>query len=84
MGDIRVICESTSERKKKAKKNFEKIKPYLDDGMIYTRACYEAGITKRLHEGWRRYAWFKDIVEYGETQGYDFKTYSGKGRRTTR
>lgn len=76
---IRVICDSTSTRRKIAIENFEKVKPFLDEGLIYSTACYRAGLVKDLAGGWRRYAWFKDMLEYGESQGYDYRTYSGKG-----
>lgn len=79
MNGIRVICDSTSTRKRLARENFEKIRPYLDKGLIYSNACLEAGLIENLKGGWRKYSWYRDIIEYGESLGYDYKTYSGKG-----
>ena len=76
---IRVICESSNQRKELAKKNFEKIKPFLDKGMIYSNACIHAGLVDDSKGSWRTYSWYKDIVSYGEKQGYPYKNYSGKG-----
>lgn len=72
---IHVITQSTAERKKEIAKLFEEIKPLLDDGWVYSSACMKVKNIKRrprIKEG----GWFKDVVEYGETQGYLYKDYS--------
>ena len=72
---IKVITQSTSERLQETKELFEKIKPFLDDGEIYTNACMKVKNLKRrprIREG----GWFRDVIEYGETQGYKYEDYS--------
>ena len=73
---ITIISQTTAERKQEAKDLFEKIKPYLDQGMIYSTAiCIVTGVNYNVM---RNRAWYRDLVEYGESQGYLFEDYSGK------
>ena len=75
---IKVISESTEERKKKVKENFERIRPLLDDGYIYSKAIREVFDIPigRLN---RNKASYRELIEYGESIGYLYVDYSGKG-----
>lgn len=72
---IRVIQQSTAERKKETKELFELIKPYLDKGYSFNNAIHEVtGFRVRsVNRGWH-----KDLIEYGKSQGYDYNEYSWK------
>lgn len=74
---ITVITQTTAERKQETIDLFEQIRPYLDQGMIYSQAIR---IVKKLppHANRHGQAWYRDLVEYGESQGYNYEDYSGK------
>ena len=76
MGII-VIEQTTEERKQETKELFEQIKPLLDKGMIYSNAVRKV---KGMPENSSRssQAWYKELIAYGETQGYPFDDYSGR------
>lgn len=75
---IKVISQTTAEREKETRQLFNKVKPYLDNGLTYTKALrIVLNCTKET--GFSQRAWFKDLIEYGETQGYPHSVYSGKG-----
>lgn len=72
-----IIETSTSERMRLARETFELIKPLLDDGYIYSRAVKKVkGLYPNYSLGDK--AWFRDIIEYGESQGYSRAEYMGK------
>ena len=77
---IGIISQSTVERENETKDLFEEIKPLLDDGWIYSNAVKKVkGIDdKKLCFNRYQQAWFRDLVDYGETQGYRWEDYSGK------
>lgn len=72
---IKVIEQTTEERNLEIKKNFDLIKPYLDKGYTYTKACIEVGLGSNRNCSNMR--WFKDLREYGELHGYSYKDYKG-------
>ena len=72
---IKVISENTAERRERVKKNFLLIKPLLDEGYNYIYACMEVGLCNTRNVGGKR--WFRDIVEYGESQGYLHINHTG-------
>lgn len=77
---IKVISQNTAERDEETRKLFESIRPYLDDGYSYTSALKKIGrITSKAKWYYYSQAWFRDLKEYGETQGYKYREYSGKG-----
>lgn len=80
---ITVIEQSTSERQAETRELFEQIQPLLDEGYGYMSALIKIGrVTKSNSKcGYYRHAWFRDLREYGESQGYDYNTYSGKKRK---
>jgi len=65
---IKVISQTTAERNAETKKLFEECKPYLDDGLSLNQAVQKAkGIE---HHAVSRRAWFRELREYAEEQGY--------------
>lgn len=72
---IKVIQQSTAERKQETIELFQKIKPLLDKGYSFTKA-----ITKvtDLNVTNYRNGWFKDLIDYAKTQGYDYHEYKWK------
>lgn len=68
---ITITAESTSERKEKAKRIFEDIKSLLEEGYSYGQAFHEKGYFKTPCSA-KKYAWSKDVIEYGESQGYPY------------
>lgn len=75
---ITVISQTTAERKQETIELFNKIKPILDKGGIYSRACKEVLGLTYAPSCINGLTWFRDVVAYGESQGYRFKDYSGK------
>lgn len=77
MDGITIVSQSTSERKQETVELFNQIKPLLDEGMIYTKAVK---IVKGLPKEYSltRRAWYRELLNYGVSQGYDPKAYSGK------
>ena len=79
---ITVIEQTTAERRQETINLFNQIKPLLDDGYGYMSACVKIGKVPdngRQKSGYYMHGWFKDLKAYGESQGYDYATYSGKG-----
>ena len=74
---IRVISQSTEERNLETVELFEKIKPFLDEGYIYSQAV---SLVIGKNETFNRFqdAWYRDLVDYGESMGYAYDDYSGK------
>lgn len=78
---ITVIETTTEERHEETKALFEQIKPYLDKGYSYMNALIEIGkVQKHLRSPTYNHGFFKDLKRYGESQGYPYSKYSGKGR----
>lgn len=78
--DIKVISQNTKERENETIELFNKVKPLLDKGYIYSKAVREI---KGQHIGLNRFhdAWYRDLIAYGESQGYFWNDYSGKRKR---
>lgn len=74
---INVISQSTSERRDEVRRNFEKIRPYLDEGLNYALACEKVGLVTS-HRNAYVFKWFKELIEYGKSQGYPYREFSGK------
>lgn len=72
---IRVIQQSTEERKAETIQLFEKIKPLLDKGYSFNKALSE--VTDLSVTNYRN-GWFKDLINYAKTQGYDYHEYKWK------
>jgi len=79
---ITVIEQTTSERQAETAYLFKTIKPLLDNGYSYMGALVKIGkVPHKYRHSYYNQAWFRDLKEYGEQQGYDYETYSGKGRK---
>lgn len=79
---ITVIEQSTSERNEETVSLFNQIKPLLDNGFSYMGACIHIGrVPLKTRNSYYKKQWFRDLREYGESMGYDYQKYSGKGRR---
>ena len=66
---IRVIQKSTSERKEDAKELFNKCVPYLNEGVSLRQAVIKVTNNEVTNN---RCGWFKDVIDYAESQGYDY------------
>lgn len=73
---MKVISQTTKERKEETKKLFEQIKPLLDKGYIYSAAV--TAVTGSKCGLCYSVAWYRDLINYGESQGYLYKDYSGR------
>lgn len=79
---ITVISQTTAERNEETRLLFEQVKPYLDDGYSYTAALKKVGrITNNAKGYYYNQAWFRELKAYGESQGYEYIKYSGKGKK---
>ena len=79
---ITVIEQSTSERNEETVNLWETIRPLLDKGYSYMGACIHIGkVPPNTRNSYYKKQWFRDLREYGESMGYDYQKYSGKGRR---
>ena len=74
---MKVIEQSTAEREQETKELFEAIRPLLDDGYTYNKALRKV---KRLSTLNTSNAWYRNVIEYGEKQGYNRSDYSYKRR----
>ena len=75
---ITVISQTTAERRQETIDLFEKCQPYLDKGYNYRQALQETGKVSRRSGGYYTQAWFRELIEYGETQGYPYYKHKGK------
>jgi hypothetical protein len=66
---ISVVETSSEERTKEMKETFDKMRPYLDNGFSYVKA-YQM-ISGLRHNTFSQRWWWKELVKYGESQGYD-------------
>ena len=66
---IRVIQKSTSERKEDAKELFNKCVPYLNEGVSLRQAVIKVTNNEVTNH---RCGLFKDVIDYTESQGYDY------------
>ena len=65
---ITVISQNTKERKEETRELFEQIRPYLDEGYSYNSAIRQ--VKKNAHGNYSGLGWYRDVVQYGESQGY--------------
>ena len=75
---ITVISQNTAERQEETRELFNNIRPYLDNGYNYTSALKKIGKISSKHRVYQT-SWFRDLKEYGETQGYPYHKYMGRG-----
>ena len=72
---IKIIETSTEERYMETKQLFNEIKPLLDKGYSYASALKKVGRLKS-NQGVKHVAWGRDVIEYGESQGYKYNDYA--------
>ena len=75
---ITVIEQTTAERRAETRELFNSIRPYLDNGHSYRSALNQIGRIKNMSGGYYTQAWFRELIEYGGTQGYPYPEYKGK------
>ena len=77
---ITVVQQTTAERQEETRQLFEEIRPLLDEGYSYRSALQKIG---RCGDGGGYYqqAWYRELCEYGTSQGYPYHKYKGKGFR---
>lgn len=66
---VKVISQTTAERNRETQELFEKIRPLLDEGYSYRQAVIKVKDISSTSNV-VKYAWFRDVVEYGKKQGY--------------
>ncbi|WP_405286592.1 hypothetical protein [Methanobrevibacter sp.] len=71
---IKVIEQNTNERNQQTIQLFQKIKPYLDEGHSFTRALTICGYKVYNYKS----GWFKHLIDYAKTQGYDYNEMRGR------
>lgn len=65
---MKVIETSTAERRQETRELFDKVKPFLDDGLSYDKALKQAGVMSA--RSWRQRAYTRDVVELAKEHGY--------------
>lgn len=73
---ITIVEQSTSERKQETKELFERIRPHLDEGYSYNNALILIGYVSKNVNLDRFHGWYRDLTEYGASQGYPFGEHS--------
>ena len=64
---IKVISQTTAEREQETVEFFKEVEPLLQEGYTLREAVWEL---KHQHGNPRR-AWYRDLRNYAEEQGYD-------------
>ena len=75
---ITVISQTTAERNEETRQLFNSIRPYLDKGYSYRSALNQIGKIRNMSGGYYTQSWFRELIEYGETQGYPYHMHKGK------
>ena len=70
---IKIISQTTKEREEETIELFNEIKPLLDKGYSYSLAVRTVKNIPTIYVS--NYKWFKEVVKYGETQGYRYGDY---------
>ena len=70
-----IIERNSQDYQAETKELFNKVKPFLDNGYSYNKAVK---VIKNIESLNTKASWFKDLVEYGEKQGYSRMDFSTK------
>lgn len=74
-----IVERNTNERNMETVSLFNQVKPLLEKGYSYHLAVKKIKNTNSLNTN---NAWFRELIEYGESQGYLKEDYRSKmGRR---
>ena len=71
---LNVIQMTTEDRLNETKKLFEQVKPLLEKGFSYSGAVRKLKGLPKNHN-FANMAWYKELLEYGESQGYPRKNH---------
>ena len=63
---IKVITQTTAERKAETRRLYEACRPYLEQGYSIFKAAWKVTGTKPRSNS----AWYRDLREYAKTQEY--------------
>ena len=80
---IKVICQSTKERKQEIIDLFNKAKPYLDEGFSYRLALIKV-LGKESNSSFSHFSWYKEFMEYADAHGYPKSEYRYKRTRSVK
>ena len=80
---IKVISQSTKERKQEIIDLFNKAKPYLDDGFSYRLAIMKV-LGKKPNYCFSHMSWYKEFVRYADAHGYPQSEYRYKRTRSVK
>ena len=67
---LKIVTMTTSERKEETRRIFERIKPYLEEGLSWNKSFQKAGYFKKNYS-WTNWAWSRDVVAYAKERGYN-------------
>ena len=73
---MNIVESTTNDRNDEIVRLFNKIKPFLDQGMSYNQA-YEYVTNKKPRSS---RAWWRDLIKYGEKQGYPRRVSSNANK----
>lgn len=66
---LKVIEQTTEERKNETRQLFKKIKPFLEEGYSYNKSLVKAGLMHHKRS-WVNTARTRDVIAYAKKQGY--------------
>ena len=66
---IKIISQTTSERKAETQKLFEECKPLLDKGYSLHKAAWQIRGTQPTNT---KNGWYRELIDYAISQGYDY------------
>ncbi len=73
---IKVISQTTAERREETARLYEKCKPYLDQGYSIHKAAWTVTGTQPTNS---KNGWYRELIDYAISQGYDY--YGNKWKR---
>ena len=75
---IKVISQTTAERKAETARLYEACLPYLDQGYSIHKAAWKVTGTQPTNS---KNGWYRELIDYAISQGYDY--YGNKWKRCT-
>ena len=74
---IKVISQTTSERRQETQNLYQQCQPYLEQGYSLHKAAWKVTGTQPSNT---RNGWYRDLIDYAISQGYDY--HGNKWRRS--